>query len=93
LAFKIEPTMGLIVYLYSIKHAKNLKQFGRLYYVSKRMRYALLYIDQDRQTEVIKKLNSENYVKQVVPSHLNELVHEVEGKNTLDEDDSFDEDF
>ena len=93
MAFEIQPTIGLIVYLHSVKHSRSLKQFGRLYYVSKRMRYALLYMNKDQQEEVTKKLTSEGYVKQVVPSHLNELVSEVEGKNSVEDDDSFDEDF
>ncbi|WP_243674196.1 YlbG family protein [Lentilactobacillus kisonensis] len=57
MAFEIQPTIGLIVYLHSVKHSRSLKQFGRLYYVSKRMRYALLYVNQDQQEAVTKKIN------------------------------------
>ncbi|MEE8824860.1 YlbG family protein [Lentilactobacillus sunkii] len=89
----IQPTTGLIVYLHSIRHSRNLKSYGRLYYVSKRMRYGLIYVNKDDEEEITKKLSSQSYVKQVVPSHLNELVHEVEGKTDLEDDDLADEDY
>ncbi|MCH4165549.1 MAG: YlbG family protein [Lentilactobacillus diolivorans] len=95
MAFEIQPTEGLIVYLHSLKHSRNLRSFGRLYYVSKRMRYALLYVNLTQEDEVIKKLTAQNYVKQVVPSHLNELLSKVadNDSNGQDDDDRFDEDF
>ena len=94
MALDIQPTTGLIVYLHSIRHSRNLKSYGRLYYVSKRMRYALLYVNEADREEIMNKLSAQNYVKQVVPSHLNELVQEVEGKKDLDDnDDTADEDY
>lgn len=93
MALTVQPTTGLIVYLHSIRHSRNLKSYGRLYYVSKRMRYGLIYVNKDDEEEITKKLASQNYVKQVVPSHLNELFQEVEGKTELDDDDSVDDDY
>ncbi|KRL08596.1 hypothetical protein FD05_GL001761 [Lentilactobacillus otakiensis DSM 19908 = JCM 15040] len=57
------------------------------------MRYGLIYVNKDDEEEITKKLSSQNYVKQVVPSHLNELFQEVEGKTELDDDDSIDDDY
>lgn len=93
MALTVQPTTGLIVYLHSIRHSRNLKSYGRLYYVSKRMRYGLIYVNKDDEEEITKKLASQSWVKQVVPSYLNELVQEVEGKTELDDDDSVDEDY
>ena len=93
MALTVQPTTGLIVYLHSIRHSRNLKSYGRLYYVSKRMRYGLIYVNKDDEEEITKKLASQSWVKQVVPSHLNELVQEVEAKTELDDDDSVDEDY
>lgn len=93
MALTVQPTTGLIVYLHSIRHSRNLKSYGRLYYVSKRMRYGLIYVNKDDEEEITKKLASQSWVKQVVPSNLNELVQEVEGKTELDDDDSVDEDY
>ena len=91
--FEIQPTIGLIIYLHSLKYVRNLRNYGRLYYVSKRMRYAIIYVEMDDKEETIAKLKTLNYVKQVVPSKLNELVKEVQGKDPTALDKQFDEDF
>ncbi|MCV3741692.1 YlbG family protein [Lentilactobacillus hilgardii] len=91
--FEIQPTIGLIIYLHSLKYVRNLRNYGRLYYVSKRMRYAIIYAEMDDKEETIAKLKTLNYVKQVVPSKLNELVKEVQGKDPTALDKQFDEDF
>jgi len=93
LPFEIQPTIGLIIYLHSLKYVRNLRNYGRLYYVSKRMRYAIIYVEMDDKEETIAKLKTLNYVKQVVPSKLNELVKEVQGKDPTALDKQFDEDF
>ncbi|EEI19877.1 YlbG family protein [Lentilactobacillus hilgardii] len=91
--FEIQPTIGLIIYLHSLKYVRNLRNYGRLYYVSKRMRYAIIYVEMDDKDETIAKLKTLNYVKQVVPSKLNELVKEVQSKDPTELDKQFDEDF
>lgn len=93
LAFKVQSSIGLIVYLHSFRYVRNLRNFGRLYYVSKHMRYAIIYVDMDDEETTIKKLDALNYVKQVVPSRLKELVDEVRGKDPTALDEAFDEDF
>jgi uncharacterized protein YlbG (UPF0298 family) len=57
------------------------------------MRYAIIYVEMDDKEETIAKLKTLNYVKQVVPSKLNELVKEVQGKDPTALDKQFDEDF
>lgn len=80
---KIRDKQGLIVYLYSIKQVKNLKNFGSVTYVSKKMRYAMLYIDQDEKTEeAIKNISSQRYVKHVVISKINTLEDKILALNT-----------
>lgn len=80
---KIRDKQGLIVYLYSIKQVKNLKNFGSVTYVSKKMRYAMLYIDQDEKTdETIKNISSQRYVKHVVISKINTLEDKILALNT-----------
>ncbi|GAF35725.1 YlbG family protein [Lentilactobacillus farraginis] len=91
--FEIQATVGLIVYLHSLKYVRHLRTFGRLDYVSKHMRYAIIYVSADDEADTIKKLTALNYVKQVVPSKLNELVKEVQGKDPTELDEKFEEDF
>ncbi len=38
---------GIIVYLHSLKHSKMLRKFGNVHYVSKRLKYVVLYCDMD----------------------------------------------
>ena len=87
---EVKEVTGLIVYLYSLRHVHSLKEYGRVYYVAKRMRYAVLYIDAADKQTTVSKLESLKYVKQVIVSHLNELLGEVTGKKGSN-DDTFDD--
>ncbi len=65
----IGQRQGLIVWLYSLKHARHLKRFGNVHYVSKRLKYAVLYCDMKNRDAIIKKLESLSYVKKVELSY------------------------
>lgn len=60
--------IGLSVWLYSLKHIKNLRRFGNVIYTSKKMKYAIIYCNRENIDETIEKLNSLHYVKAVQPS-------------------------
>ncbi|MBS4207741.1 YlbG family protein [Bacillus sp. FJAT-50079] len=60
---------GLIVWLFSLKNAKALRRFGNVHFVSKRMKYVVLYCDQDEIDELAEKLASMPFVKKVEPSY------------------------
>lgn len=60
---------GLIIWLFSLKNAKALRRFGNVHYVSKRMKYVVLYCDQDEVEDLVKKLSSFPFVKKVEPSY------------------------
>ena len=59
---------GLIVWLNSVKQAKMLRRFGNVHYVSKRLKYVVLYCDQDGIEDLMIKLKSFAFVKKVEPS-------------------------
>lgn len=59
---------GIIVWLHSLKHAKILRRFGNVHYVSKRMKYAVLYCNMDDVEKIMAKLRSYSFVKKVEPS-------------------------
>ena len=52
--FEIIKRRGLIVWVYSLKQLKNLKKFGLLHYVSRKMKYVVLYLNEE-----IEELNTE----------------------------------
>lgn len=58
--FEITKRRGLIVWVYSLKQLKNLKKFGLLHYVSRKMKYVVIYLNEetfDQTEERIKKLH------------------------------------
>lgn len=59
---------GLIVWLYSLRQLKQLRHYGSLMYASKKMKYAVLYVDEDAVAELSSKLAHLRFVKKVEPS-------------------------
>lgn len=59
-----EPTKrcGLIVYMRNLRQARQLRRFGNVEYVSRKMRYVLLYVDADKLVEKQTKIEQLNFV-------------------------------
>ncbi|MDA1475664.1 YlbG family protein [Bacillus changyiensis] len=75
-----ERRQGLIVWLHSLKHAKALRKFGNVHYVSKRLKYAVVYCNMDEVEKVMAKIRSYSFVKKVAPSYKPFLKIEFESK-------------
>ncbi|ALC91103.1 hypothetical protein AM500_15860 [Bacillus sp. FJAT-18017] len=60
---------GLVVWLYTLKQAKMLRRFGNVHYVSKKLKYAVIYCNQSEIETVMEKLKSYSFVKKVEPSY------------------------
>ncbi|XJZ28384.1 YlbG family protein [Bacillota bacterium Lsc_1132] len=60
---------GLVVWLYSLKQAKMLRRFGNVHYVSKKLKYVVLYCNQEDVEGIIEKLSSYSFVRKVEPSY------------------------
>lgn len=56
---------ALIVWLHSLKPAKSLRKYGNVHYVSKKMKYAVLYCDYSGAALLAEKLESFSFVKKV----------------------------
>lgn|SRR5690554_430818 len=59
---------GIIVWMHSLKQAKILRRFGNVHYISKRMKYAVLYCNIDDVEKTMEKIQSYSFVKKVEPS-------------------------
>ncbi len=59
---------GIIVWLYSLKQAKMLRKFGNVHFVSKRLKYVVLYCDLEDVETIMKKIENYSFVKKVEPS-------------------------
>jgi uncharacterized protein YlbG (UPF0298 family) len=75
-----EKRQGLVVWLHSIKHAKSLRKFGNVHYVSKRLKYVILYCDADDLPRITEKLESFSFIKKIEPSYKPFLKLEFETK-------------
>lgn len=60
---------GIIVFLHHLKQAKSLRKYGHVHYISRRMKYVVIYCDRDQTEVVIQKLRKLSFVKDVVESY------------------------
>ncbi|MBM6613617.1 YlbG family protein [Desemzia sp. RIT804] len=66
---EVNERQGIIVWVYSLKHMKTLKRQGLIHYVSKRMKYVVLYVNRSEIDATEKKLNSFHFVRKVERSY------------------------
>lgn len=64
---------GLVVYVHTPRHLKELKKYGTIYYFSRKMRFVVMYIDMENKQQVIDEISDLGFVKQVIPSKMGEL--------------------
>jgi uncharacterized protein YlbG (UPF0298 family) len=64
----IGDRIGIIVWLHSLKQVKQLRRFGNIHYVSKKMKYVVLYCDIANVDQVKAKIESIYSVKKVQKS-------------------------
>lgn len=58
--FELQHRRSVVVWVYNFKQLKNLKRFGLIHYVSRKMKYVVIYMNEDdieKNTEKIKKLH------------------------------------
>jgi len=55
----------LIVWMYSNKKVKQLQKYGFVYYISKKMKYAVLYTDINDVEQVQRNLEKLHFVREV----------------------------
>ncbi|MCT6923991.1 MULTISPECIES: YlbG family protein [Bacillales] len=59
---------GLIVYVNQLKHAKSLRKYGHVHYISRRLKYVVMYCQRDEIEAITNKLQRLPFVKDVVES-------------------------
>ena len=67
--FTMEKRRGLIVWVYSLRQLKNLRRFGFVHYVSRRMKYVLMYVNEENVAENMEKIARLHFVRHVDISH------------------------
>lgn len=59
---------GIIVWLYSLRNVKMLRRFGNIHYVSRRLKYVVLYCNMEDAEKTMEKIKKFSFVKRVEPS-------------------------
>ena len=60
---------GVIIYLHNLRQAKSLRKYGHVHYISRKMKYVVLYCNREDIESVIRKMEQLPSVKKVVPSY------------------------
>lgn len=71
---------GIIVWLHSLKQVKTLRKFGNIHYVSKKLKYAVVYCNMKDIEHLMNKLSSFPFVKRVEVSQKPFIKVEFEGR-------------
>ena len=79
-----DQRQGVIVWLYSLKQVKYFRRFGNIHYVSKRLKYIVVYMDMDEIEYAMKKMKSLSFVKKVEKSYRPFLKTEFENMTKRD---------
>lgn len=67
--FIMQKRRGIIVWVYSLKQLKTLKRYGLVHFVSRKMKYVVLYVNEETVEEVEEKLQTLHFVRQVERSY------------------------
>lgn len=62
MAFELTKRCGLIIYVTNLRQVRQLRRYGNVEYVSRKMRYVLLYVDADKLNEKQGKIEQLNFV-------------------------------
>ncbi|MGJ9458543.1 YlbG family protein [Oceanobacillus sp. CF4.6] len=60
---------GIVVWFQHMKNIKQLKRYGNLIYTSKKLRYAIIYVDQAEIEEVEMKMMKHSFVSKIERSY------------------------
>ncbi|WP_139489406.1 YlbG family protein [Brevibacillus dissolubilis] len=68
-----ERRIGLAVWIKHPRLAKNLRKYGTIHYVSKRLNYVSMYVGEQEIDQVTRELERLNFVLKVERSHRHEI--------------------
>ena len=77
----IQDRAELLVSIFSLKQSKNLKKFGDIRFISKKMHYVILFVNRDNLDDIIEELKKQRFVKRVEKTPTIALVEELNELN------------
>ena len=66
---EMKERQGLIVYVNQLKHAKSLRKYGNVHYISRKLKYVVIYCNRDEIEIAMGKIQRLPFVKDVVESY------------------------
>lgn len=73
MTFNMIKRQALIVWLYSTKQIKELRKHGYIHYYSRKMKYAIIYVDKKDAEKVQETINNYFFVRQVDVSYRDDI--------------------
>lgn len=68
-----ERRLGVAVWVKNTRAAKNLRKFGTIHYISKRLNYVSMYVDAKLIEETIRTMEKLHFVTKIERSHRHEI--------------------
>ncbi|MBY0051488.1 YlbG family protein [Brevibacillus agri] len=68
-----ERRLGVAVWVKNTRAAKNLRKFGTIHYISKRLNYVSMYVDANMLDETIRIMEKLHFVTKIERSHRHEI--------------------
>ncbi|EJL41346.1 MULTISPECIES: YlbG family protein [Brevibacillus] len=68
-----ERRLGVAVWVKNTRAAKNLRKFGTIHYISKRLNYVSMYVDANLLDETIRIMEKLHFVTKIERSHRHEI--------------------
>lgn len=78
---EIVERISIIVYLKNLKHERQLRKFGNIYFVHKKEQYVMLYTNEDKIDDTLQHLMKLKYVKDVKVSPFKQVKRDYSNKN------------
>ncbi|WP_409292086.1 YlbG family protein [Peribacillus sp. SCS-26] len=60
---------SIVIWLHTLKQVKSLRRYGNIHYVSKKLKYVVLYTNMDEVPALKEKLENYSFVKKVELSY------------------------
>jgi len=68
-----ERRLGVAVWVKNTRAAKNLRKFGTIHYISKRLNYVSMYVDANQLDDTIRIMEKLHFVTKIERSHRHEI--------------------
>ncbi|MCR8969253.1 YlbG family protein [Facklamia sp. 7083-14-GEN3] len=73
MTFETVKRKSIVVWLYTLKQWKQLRKYGTVHYLSERLKYAIVYVNDSQIDETLTSLRNLNFVREVEVSYRDDI--------------------